>query len=249
MRTAVSAAVRTVGEVCPATIDHVRRQVEAAVQRMPATVSDAQVKLTCLDRRVSPWPVAAQANVVADGVLLRVQVVADFFHHAAALLRKRIGNAAGRLTAPLTFPRWPASQEGRCHPEPPSASVGALVRVKECDLAVATPDDAATTMDLRDYDVHLFVDADTGQDAVLSRVGPTGYRLTRLDGMAPPVSGAVAPLTIDVHPVPTLTVDEAVARLNDTAMPHRFFQDTDSGRGCVLYRRYDGDFALLSPAG
>lgn len=245
MRTAEPVAMRTVGEVAPAAIGYVRQQIEAAVGRMPAVVSEAAVKLVCLDRRVSPWPVMAQAVVVADGTVLRAQVVADFFHHAGWLLRRRLRAAAARLATPLAFPRWPDSQVGCCHPQPPSTADGKLVRTKECELAVCTPDEAAVTMDLRDYDAHLFVDADSGQDSVLSRVGPTGYRLTRLNGLAPPRNGVVAPLTIDVHPVPTLTVADAMTRLHDTAMAYRFFRCADTDRGAVLHRRYDGNFTLL----
>jgi hypothetical protein len=39
-----------------------------------------------------------------------------------------------------------------------------------------------------------------------------------------------------------------VARLNETELPFRFFKDAESGRGSVMYRRFDGHYALLTPA-
>jgi hypothetical protein len=37
--------------------------------------------------------------------------------------------------------------------------------------------------------------------------------------------------------------------LDETEMDHRFFLDTTTNRGAVLYRRYDGHYGLLSPQG
>ncbi|MFD1051301.1 sigma 54 modulation/S30EA ribosomal C-terminal domain-containing protein, partial [Kibdelosporangium lantanae] len=54
-------------------------------------------------------------------------------------------------------------------------------------------------------------------------------------------------VTLNVHPVPRLTTDQAVERLNATELPHRFFQDEATRRGAVLYRRYDGDYGLITP--
>jgi hypothetical protein len=87
----------------------------------------------------------------------------------------------------------------------------------------------------------IFTDEEAGQDSVIYRVGPTGYRLAHLSGTAPPAATSV-PLTVNVHPVPELTPE----RLGATELPFRFFRDTSTGR--VLYRRYDGHYGLITPA-
>ncbi|MFI8458033.1 sigma 54 modulation/S30EA ribosomal C-terminal domain-containing protein [Kitasatospora sp. NPDC085464] len=48
--------------------------------------------------------------------------------------------------------------------------------------------------------------------------------------------------------MPELTVAEAVSRLDLTGLPFVFFTDTATGRGNVLYHRYDGHYGLITPA-
>ena len=54
-------------------------------------------------------------------------------------------------------------------------------------------------------------------------------------------------VSVSTHPPPSLQVDDAVERLNATGWPFVFFEDVASGRGCVLYRRYDGHYGLITP--
>ncbi len=103
-------------------------------------------------------------------------------------------------------------------------------------------------MDLMDYRVHLFVDADTGEDAVVYRGGPTGYRLARLAGLAPPAGTVTTPWVVNVHPVPRLTLEAAVERLDALELPFLFFRDAGTDRGAVLYQRYDGHYGLVTAA-
>jgi hypothetical protein len=111
-------------------------------------------------------------------------------------------------------------------------------------------DDAVAEMDRMDYDFHLFTEQGTGQDSVVYRAGPTGYRLARL---RPGGTDRIAPhrtaVTVSERPVPRLAVPEAVRRLDLTGTPFLFFRGVDSGRGCLLYHRYDGHYGLITPAG
>jgi hypothetical protein len=56
-------------------------------------------------------------------------------------------------------------------------------------------------------------------------------------------------MTLSPHPAPTMTVAEARQRLEAMDLSFVFFADAETGRGCVLYRRYDGDYGLITPAG
>jgi hypothetical protein len=99
-------------------------------------------------------------------------------------------------------------------------------------------------MDLLDYPAHLFVDEDTGLDAVVYRAGPTGYRLARSRPAPPPAPNTVR-LTVDPRPAPVLDPVRAMTRLDRTGLGHVFFIDPDTGRGQLLYRRFDARYALL----
>ncbi|MBL1077989.1 hypothetical protein JK358_26650 [Nocardia sp. 2] len=108
-----------------------------------------------------------------------------------------------------------------------------IVRRKDCRLQVATPAVAARVLDSMDYDAHLFIDADTGSDAVVCWTGPLGVRTLRQQRDA----------------VPALFDDEAAARLCLGGLPYLFYLDPDTRRGRLLYRRIDGDLTLVTAAG
>ena len=109
-----------------------------------------------------------------------------------------------------------------------------------------TPAEAVAELDLLDYDFHLFTERSTGQDSAIYRVRG-GYRLA----MARPKLGRLGPLpgsvTVSPLPAPRITVREAARRLEATGRPFTFFVDAGTGRGSVLYHRYDGHYGLLVP--
>jgi len=102
-------------------------------------------------------------------------------------------------------------------------------------------------MNAMDYDITLFTDAETGEDAVVYRSGPTGLRLARQRTMRPPSLPVLLPLTVNAHRVATLTAASAADRLVEGWLPHVFFTDRETGRGNLLYRRYDGELGLVRP--
>ncbi|GAA0804786.1 sigma 54 modulation/S30EA ribosomal C-terminal domain-containing protein [Spirilliplanes yamanashiensis] len=174
--------------------------------------------------------VVAQIRVVAGGVLVRSQVAAstatDAVDRAVAGMRARLDRlrrgAPGGTRPPLRA----------CGPPPElvaaSAGPARLVRIKECRLAVRPPAAAAFTMDLRDYPFHLFTEAATRRDGVVHTDGGTGYRV--------------------LEEGPALDVPAAVDALGSApGRPFLFFTDPATGRGRVLYRRYDGNVALIRP--
>jgi hypothetical protein len=111
-----------------------------------------------------------------------------------------------------------------------------------------TPEEAAAELVLLDYDFHLFTERSTGQDSLIYRT-PGGYRLA----MAHPKPSRLGPLpgsvTVSPLPAPRLTVREASERLDESGQPFTFFLDARTGRGSIVYHRYDGHYGLLVPAG
>ncbi len=103
-------------------------------------------------------------------------------------------------------------------------------------------------MDALDYDAFLFRDAQTGEDAIVYRSGPTGLSLARQRSMHPPSLPEAVALTVNPRRTPVLTPDRAAQWLGDGWLPFVFYTDQDSGRGSLLYRRYDGQLGLIVAA-
>jgi hypothetical protein len=104
-------------------------------------------------------------------------------------------------------------------------------------------------MELLDYDFHLFTEQGTNQASILYRTR-AGYRLAQVK---PAAREELAPfelqLTVSPQPAPRLTLRRAMERLGFLGLPFLFFIEVAEGRAFVLYRRYDGHYGLISPAG
>lgn len=207
--------------------------------------------------------VLAQVNAEVDGRRIRVQEVAaglgDSLDRVADALRGRIravtgawaprpwpGHRTAALAAALA-PTVPVlAPSGTAEAVGTGTSAGSrIVRRKEPALVWCSPEAAARTMDAMDYDIHLFTDPATETDAVVYRVGPTGYRLARTVAAGPPGRRTV-PITLSPHGAPRLTEAQAVERLEGAELPFLFFAQPADGRGRVLYRRFDGRLGLIA---
>ncbi|WP_436498254.1 ribosome hibernation promotion factor [Actinokineospora sp. HUAS TT18] len=241
--------------------DYAREKVSAVLPLAHEPVLSARVRLTRYQDPAVKRPVTVQVNLDVNGRLIRVVASGPTTREAvdvvAARLRGSLERAARhwearRGASPSAEPHeWrrgavPAHRPG-WFPRPPEERE--IVRHKSFTPARITLDEAAFELDLMDYDFHLFTEAGTGQDSVLYRAGPTGYRLAQVDpaptGQLSPFS---VPVTMSYHPAPLLSTDEAVARLEATGSPFLFFLEGEHARGHVLYHRYDGHYGLLSPA-
>jgi hypothetical protein len=63
------------------------------------------------------------------------------------------------------------------------------------------------------------------------------------------VTPGATPVVVSAQPAPRLTPREAAHRLEATRWRFVFFRDVASGRGCLLYHRYDGHYGLITPSG
>jgi hypothetical protein len=246
----------------PGAAEYARTKIGGLGRMTHQPVLYARVKLTRHPDPAVDRPVVAQANLDVDGRLVRVQVEGVTAREAIDLLEARLrhrlervaehwetlrgrtpaANARGwRQTADLTHRpgRSPRPEEER-----------RVIPRKAFTLAPCTVDDAATEMELLDYDFHLFTEKRTGAAGVLYRDGPTGYRLALVMPASPDqLAPFQLPLTISSQPVPCLTVEQAIERLGLLGLPFIFFIDAAQGRASVLYSRYDGHYGLITPAG
>jgi hypothetical protein len=235
------------------------RQVSSLLRLASEPVLFARVKLTMHADPAMERPAIAQINIDLNGRLVRVQsadkTMRAAIEHACDRLRIRLERAARNWAAlrgglPLPGPgEWrhesiPA-QRLPYFPRPRSERI--VMRHKSYTPAHETPDEAAAEAEMLDYDFHLFREKSTGEDSVIYRKAD-GYRLalahrkTRLLGPVDPS------ISVSQVPATRLTVTEAEDRLEAFGQPFLFFVNAETGRGNLIYHRYDGHYGLIEPA-
>ncbi len=208
--------------------------------------ADRHVRIRVSGPNDGDGPLLVQVNLALDGVAIRMQTTAPADRVADTVetrLRRQIVHA--RRWAPRPWSTGSSAGPSLLLPGP-------LVRRKRITPRVLSPVAAIRTMDALDYDVHLFTDSETGEDSIVYRGGPWGLRLARQHDLRPPdglsTTGPTVP-TLHVHPAPILDEHTATARICDHRLPFLFYNDLASGRGALLYRRFDGGLASLSIVG
>jgi hypothetical protein len=104
-------------------------------------------------------------------------------------------------------------------------------------------------MQVMDYDAYLFTDVETGEDAVVYRSGPYGLSLARQRSCHLPAFSQPRLMTVNPRATPVLTLDQAATRVSEGWLPFLFYTDEADTRGRLMYRRYDGDLAVMAPGG
>ena len=120
------------------------------------------------------------------------------------------------------------------------------MRRKTFSLGHLQPAEAAAEMELLEHDFHLFIDDRSGGDAVIYRKSDGRYAVMG-SGNGSKLANA-NPAIVNQPGPPTLTLAEAVERLNVTGNNFVFFTDSATGRGNVAYLRYDGHYGVIAPA-
>ncbi|WP_223885743.1 sigma 54 modulation/S30EA ribosomal C-terminal domain-containing protein [Nocardia colli] len=185
-----------------------------------------------------------QANIRCRNIATRVQVTGPG-GFAVTFAAERLDRQLARL-ATTQSRDWPDPAR------PPLAEVTEprpIVRRKQVDLLTGSPAEATAVMDVMDYDAYLFTDAESGTEAVVAWGDPLGVRLFRQDAdVRIPPTVNLLPLTADSAPAPILDEERAAHVLCHHGLPFLFFTEQHSGRGRLLYRRYDGDLSIVEPA-
>ncbi|UBU17855.1 sigma 54 modulation/S30EA ribosomal C-terminal domain-containing protein [Nonomuraea gerenzanensis] len=232
--------VKIRGGIRPADVREARHTLAGLTRLAHEPVLDARVTLATAPT-LAERPRTAQAVLNVQGRLIRAQASAASTRAAIHLLRDRL---RARL---LESTRDWENRRGR-HPRPPrdgrAGDEPRIVRSVAADRTV--PDEAVVDMEQLGHDFLLFTEDVTGQDSVVYRTGGGGYRLAQLvpaSGLPTPTCAAIS---ISPSPAPRLTLEEAVERLELTGFPFVFFADAGTGAGCLVYRRDDGDYGLVS---
>jgi ribosome-associated translation inhibitor RaiA len=255
----VPVRTQTRGAVPEDAVDLALHQVSSLLRTAPEPVLFARVKLIMSADPAVRRPATAQVNVDLNGRLIRAQAAGETMRaaveHACDRLRIRLERAARSWEAVRGGRPVPGPGEWRHQslptprlpyfPRPPGDR--AVARHKSYALARQTPDEAAADAKLLDYDFHLFTERSTGEDSVIYRTAE-GYRLA----LAHPPNGRLGPvdpsITVSEMPAPRLSVTEAAIRLEAAGQSFLFFVNAGTGRGNLIYHRYDGNYGLIAPA-
>ncbi len=251
-------AVVTHGEVGEEVVDYAWQHLGPLIDGIAEPVRFVRVKLSCAPDPALERPALAEVSIDIDGDLVRAHVTAGRLEEAVGLLQRRLRDqlehraqhrsALHRSTGMSSTGEWRHGDWSHKRPEVFERPLEErqLIRRKSFAIDEMTPDEAAFDMDQLDHDFYLFRDLATGDDALLERDG-RGYRLTRLHPNDLATNSLAIELTVDRTIPPTLTVDEAIEALDAARQRLEFFVDATTGRGTVVYRRYDGHNGLISP--
>ena len=77
---------------------------------------------------------------------------------------------------------------------------------------------------------------------------PDGYRLALAHRRTGRIGKVDPSITVSQVPAARLTVTEAEDRLEAFRQPFLFFVNNQTGRGNLIYHRYDGHYGLIEPA-
>jgi ribosome-associated translation inhibitor RaiA len=253
----VSVTVR--GRVWRELAERAAERVAALERLAPGSLMHAHVVLTQEANPRVALPARAEAQMLLAGKPIRARVAATAMSAAVDLLAARLRAQLRRhIERRITEHRVPRTADpGEWHhgawmpPRPPNSwrpsGEREVVRRKTFAIEPTTAIGAAADMAALDHRFYLFQDVDTGADAVLYH---------RADGHLAVIQPAGTPLPTDPRDLPreasryTRPLDEAAALAEMDALNHRFlyFTNAATGRGCVLYLRYDGHYGLVEPA-
>ena len=257
---APSVHLQTRGHVPPAELDYAIKKIAMALDAAQAPVLFVRAKLTALSEPAIEAPAIVQVNVNLNGRPVRAQAARSTFHEAIDEVQDRLrsrlrradkdweavrGGLSDHDAQPGRSSSVPAAGPGRT-PDPEGERQ--VWRHKAYTLGRITVDDAALELDILGYQFHLFAEQGSGMDSVLLHTADHGYDLQQVEPRPDRITAVGLDCAISSQPAPVLQVAEAMDHLVLSGRPFVFFRDAATGRGCVLYQRYDGHFGLVTPA-
>ncbi len=243
----------TQGDVPQPVCDYVAAKIRDVAASAPAPVLSARATIAVSTNPAQSRPVMMKASLDVNGRPVRAHVAAVELYETADLLVERLRHGLEVLTsrrlARRTAPAAPTPGEWRhgmaAESRPPyfprPAEEREIVRRKTYAYAPMSLEEAAEEMVLLNHDFHVFTERDRGVDAMVELDDAGVVRLT-VAAVTPQAAGLEESTSVAA----TAEVGEAVRALEDGQLPRVFFVDRDSGRGTVVYRRYDGHYGLVT---
>jgi ribosome-associated translation inhibitor RaiA len=246
------------GKVSDAERAYARAKVDHLRTTASRPVLYARVVLQAETNPARERPAVAKGELDVNGRLVRAHVASGTLFAAIDLMESRLRQGLERLahheeskhlrsrgpgehewqhrrSAPARPPYFPRPVEER-----------EVVRRKTFAVGEATPDEAVFDLELLDLDFYLFENLETGADNVVTRATGAGYELIEPFAECSLEEHAADIRPSAIRPV-AMSIDEARSHLDLGDEPFVFFIDPDSGRGRLLYRRFDGHYGLIVP--
>ena len=256
-------ATTTDGEVPADAVDYALRRLGQVTERIHEPILSASIKLSVAPDPARTRPALAQVSLNIDGNFVGAHVAAHEMREAVDLLAQRLGDQldhrAQRVEALRRHRPGQASPGEWQHADLPAVrpeyfdrpvEERRLVRHKAFNTGEQTVEEAIFDMNQIDYDFYLFRDLDSGADSLVERLPGGIFRLQH--ALPSDVKENVKDtegfykVEEDDRPAPTLTVEEAIEQLSAGGGRFVFFAESPGGYGCVLYRRYDGHYGLIT---
>jgi ribosome-associated translation inhibitor RaiA len=244
-----------------------REYAERAAQRVaelerlaPGSLLHAHVVLTQESNPRIALAARAEAQLLLAGKPIRARVAAPAMSAAVELLAARLREQLRRhIERRITEHRLPATgvpgewrHGGWAAPRPSNSwrppGDREVIRRKSFAVEPRTAVDAALDMAALDHRFYLFRDLDTGADALIYHRDDDRLAVIQPADTPLPAGGDDIPRERSRYPAP---LDETTALAEMDMLNHRFlyFTNAATGRGCVLYLRYDGHYGLIDLAG
>ncbi|MBM3674924.1 MAG: HPF/RaiA family ribosome-associated protein [Actinobacteria bacterium] len=251
--------VSTQGEVNADERAYAEEKFAHVMKLAPGPVLHAQLRLAMEPDPARERPAVVKGSLDVDGRSVRAHVAAASMREAIdafeARLRDRLVHLGERPQSRERRHRdsgpgkWRHGDAPTPHPEYSDRPVDGreIVRRKQLAPGPETPDEAVFDMETLDHDWFLFTNASSGEDSVVHRV-PGGFAIVAPNPDPAELERCAAPITVSPLVPARLGVDQAIEVLDLAAEPFVFFLDERTGRGCVVYRRYDGHYGLVAAA-
>ncbi len=256
-----SLEISTSGPVDDADVAYALDKVRKVLDGVDGPVLHTDVRLVLAPDPARERPAIAKVTIDLDGSPIRSHVAAAVMTEAVDLLADRLRRRFAQLSGhrQMLRRRGPTSGDGQWrhgdqtverpehHPRPPDER--AVVRHKSFEPEETTIDEAVFDLEAMDFDFCLFHDLASGRDAVVHREEGGGYVVRYVYGPDPSALEipSAAVVRVDERPAPTLDLAEARERLDNGRERWVFFEDTGTGRGHVIYLRYDGHYGVIVP--
>ncbi|HVR31114.1 MAG TPA: sigma 54 modulation/S30EA ribosomal C-terminal domain-containing protein [Acidimicrobiia bacterium] len=240
--------------------DHAEATIESLVSKASRPVIFVRLKLAMDESRPRDEQALAQGTIDMSGAILRAESTAASMLEAVEALATRLERRMRRLAERRedASQRPPSTPDGQWRSgDLPSARPTYFARPKE-DRRIerrkafaphfSSIDEALFDLEVLDHRFFLFTDAASGGDAIVFET-EDGVAVRTLTGEEIPGGDSLPGLAFDSRSAQVLTDEEAANRLDVSGAPFIFFRQSGSDRGAVLYRRYDGHYGLIEPAG
>jgi ribosome-associated translation inhibitor RaiA len=251
--------VQARGRVSAAEREYAEEKIGHLLGGSPGPVLFARVELVEHSDPARERPAFAKAELDVNGRLVRGHVAAATMFEAVDRLEARVRVQLERLAhrAESQHARlrnggdheWRHGERIASRPSffPRPVEERELVRRKSFAIGEMTPTDAAFDLEILDHDFYLFTNSETREDNVIARAEGGGYELLEPSGTSSSAHTS-PPVQPSATRPPTLSIEDATQLLDEGGSPFLFFMGPETGRGQVLYRRYDGHYGLIVPS-